>query len=462
MILAELVLLGEVKKPVNGAGLALFERGVSFFPAVGDRVFLASTEDLSIVYARPNSPSIRIGTIVQNTSIPAYIAPDNLLSKHFAILGTTGTGKSCATALILHRILEAHANAHVLLIDPHNEYAKAFEDLAETIDSSSLQLPFWMFSFEEFAATILGRDSHCDAAAMEASLLGDLVMRAKKAFPGNSERARQITRETPVPYRISDLMEMLEDEMGRLDKPDHIAPYMRIKSRINTLRSDSRYEFIFGGISIYDNLNKVLSRLFRIPVAGKPITILDLSSVPSEILNIIVSVISRIAFDFALFAEAQIPILLICEEAHRYIPDDPRRGFEPTKRIISRIAKEGRKYGLSLCIVSQRPSELSITALSQCNTVFALRLSSQEDQSFVHSALPGWGDGLLDLLPSLRNGEAVVLGEAISVPARVQFDTLAPEHLPRNASVSFSTKWESDCKDGSLLNAVIDKWRNER
>jgi hypothetical protein len=423
---------------------------------------MATEEDLSIVYARPEHASVRIGTVHQNRSIPAYVAPDSLLGKHFAILGTTGTGKSCATALILRRILESHSNAHVVLIDPHNEYATAFKEAAEVIDPSSLQLPFWLFSIEELAAIVLGSDASDANTILEASILGDLVVKAKKNFPGNPEKARQISVNTPIPYRISDVLKLLDEEMGRLDKPESTVPYLRIKSRIETLRSDSLYEFVFGGISIYDNMAKILSRLFRIPVENKPITILDLSSVPSDVLNIIASVLCRLTFDFAMFSDRAVPILLVCEEAHRYVPRDSRIEFEPTKRIVSRIAKEGRKYGLSLCIVSQRPAELSITTLSQCNTVLALRLTSQEDQQFVRSAMPGWGEGLLDFLPSLRNAEAVVLGEGIAVPARVHFDQLPPEHRPRSGTVSFSTLWQSDNLDENALDAVISRWRGER
>jgi DNA helicase HerA-like ATPase len=250
--------------------------------------------------------------------------------------------------------------------------------------------------------------------------------------------------------------------MGRLNNPSTAAPYIRLRSRINDLRSDSRYRFMFGGISISDNMTKILGQVLRIPVDGKPITILDLSAVPSEVLNIVVSVLSRITFDFALFSDRAVPILLVCEEAHRYLPEDTRLGFAPTKRILSQIAKEGRKYGVALCIVSQRPSDLAMSALSQCSTLFALRLTSVGDQNFVRGMLPDWGGGLLDFLPSLRNGEAIVVGEGLAVPARVRFDTLPPEHLPRSGTAAFSSAWRQDMDGGSLLDTVIARWRTER
>jgi hypothetical protein len=206
---------------------------------------------------------------------------------------------------------------------------------------------------------------------------------------------------------------------------------------------------------------KILSRIFRFPVRGKPMTILDLSAVPSDVLNVVVSVLCRITFDFMVYSDRLMPILLVCEEAHRYLPADSSQGFEPAKRILSRIAKEGRKYGVSLGIISQRPADLAIGALSQCNTVLALRLSSQADQDFVRAMLPDWGGGLFDFLPSLRNAEAIVVGEGISVPARVRLDTLPTEQLPRSKTASFSAAWQNDIESATALDEVISRWRSE-
>lgn len=462
MRFAEIALLGEVETVGDTHGRGRFQRGVSFFPSVGDQVLLTAADDLALVYARTDRTAVSIGTVHQECSIPAYIATDGLLGKHFAILGATGSGKSCATALVLRRIVETHPNAHVVLLDPHNEYAGAFSDLAETVDSDTLELPYWLFSFEELTAALLGEQASSGEMATAAGVLDDLIVKAKTVFPGNTARVAHLTRETPVPYKMSDLLDILDREMGRLNNPASAAPYQQLKSRINAVRSDSRYRFMFGGLSIYDNMSKILSRLLRLPVRGKPITIVDLSAVPSEILNIVVSVLSRLTFDFALFSERAVPVLLVCEEAHRYLPEETHLGFEPTKRVLSRIAKEGRKYGVSLCIVSQRPSDLAISALSQCNTVFALRLTSAGDQNFVRGMLPDWGGGLLDFLPSLRNGEAIVVGEGIAVPARVRFEILPPEHRPRSATACFSTAWQEDQDGQTVLNAVVARWRAER
>lgn len=458
---AEVVLLGEANVGAEAGTPGSFERGVSFFPSVGAPVFVATADDLALVYAKRSPSSVRIGTIHQDRSIAAYISPDRLLGKHFAVLGTTGTGKSCAVALILRRLLETHRNAHILVLDPHNEYASAFSDYAEVIDASSFELPYWLFTFEELSGAILGDVSRDEELQREATALSALVCRAKETFLGNARKASHITANTPVPYKMSELLSLLDAEMGRLGHGRNILPLQNLKNKINTLRNDSRYAFMFGGIGVSDTMKRILSRIFRIPVGDKPISILDLSAVPSEVLNIVVSVLARITFDLAVLSERSVPILLVCEEAHRYLPADDRQGFEPTKRILSRIAREGRKYGVALGIISQRPSDLAMSALCQCNSIFALRLSNTADQEFVRAMLPDWGGGLFDFLPALRNGEAIVIGEAVPVPARVRFDVLPPEHMPRSETAPFSQAWQTNGAGKDLLDGVIARWRAE-
>ncbi len=458
---AEVLLLGEADVGAGPTTAGSFERGVSFFPSVGAQVYIATADDLALVYAKRSPTSVRIGTIHQDRSILAYVSPDRLLGKHFAVLGTTGTGKSCAVALILRRIVETHRNAHILVLDPHNEYASAFGDHAEIIDASSFELPYWLFNFEELRGVILGDVSRDEDLQREATALAALICRAKEAFLGNTKKAPHITVNTPVPYKMSELLSLLDAEMGKLGHNRNVLPLQNLKNKINTFRNDSRYAFMFGGIATSDNMSRILSRIFRIPVGDKPISILDLSAVPSEILNIVVSVVARITFDLAVFSERSVPILLVCEEAHRYLPADDRQGFEPTKRILSRIAREGRKYGVALGIISQRPSDLAISALCQCNSIFALRLSNTADQEFVRAMLPDWGGGLFDFLPALRNGEAIVLGEAVPVPARVRFDTLPPEHMPCSKTAPFSEAWQTNGAGKDLLEGVIARWRAE-
>lgn len=457
----ELEVLGEIANHGEN-GRAGFQRGVSVFPALGDAVFATTREDLSQVYVRAGDKAVRIGSLYQDHSLPASIVPNDLLGKHFAVLGTTGSGKSCAVALVLHAILEQHSNAHVVLLDPHSEYAAAFGDLAEVLTPQTLELPYWLLNFEEIEEIILGRDVNADGREVASIILRDLIGQAKKKYNSREDAPGSITADTPVPYGLSELASLIDEKSGKLEKGDQTAPYLRLKSRIQALREDARFNFIFGGIAVRDNMARILSRIFRVPVEQKPITIVDLSSVPSEILNVVVSILGRLTFDFALWSDRAVPILLVCEEAHRYAPQDTTAGFEPAKRALARIAKEGRKYGVSLCVVSQRPSELAAEVLSQCNTIFALRMSSNKDQEFVRGAMSDTASGLLDFLPSLRNAEAIAVGEGLSVPLRLNFDSLPADKRPLSGTAAFSAAWQEDNQTIEFVQAVVDRWRHQK
>jgi hypothetical protein len=204
---------------------------------------------------------------------------------------------------------------------------------------------------------------------------------------------------------------------------------------------------------------QVLARLFRIPVAGKPIAILELGGLPSEIINVVVSVLARLAFDFGVWSAGRVPITFVCEEAHRYVPNDKTTGFEPTKRALSRIAKEGRKYGVSLCIVTQRPAELDPTILSQCNTVFSMRLTNERDQEILRAGISDAAASLLEFMPTMGAGEAITFGEGVALPTRIKFDLLPVNELPRSNTASFSKNWAKDLPDDNFLNEVVSRWR---
>ena len=458
--ISELELIGEV--PITDGVYGEFRRGISASPGLTDDVFQTSVDDLRLVYARPAATTIEMGTIHQESSLPAFCVVDDLLGKHFAVLGTTGTGKSCAVSLILHKILEQHQNAHIVLLDPHGEYAAAFGELAETIEPGDLQLPHWMFNFEEFVEIVFGGDA--DKLITEVGLLRDIVQQAKVQFLGDLADEFVVTVDTPVPYKIGDINTLIGEELGRLEnRRDNIAPLQRVRARLNALQGDRRYSFMFqGSVVVRDNMAAILSRIFRIPVNGKPIAIINLSGVPSEILNVVVSVLCRMTFDFAVWGDASTPILLICEEAHRYAPASIEDGFAPAKRALSRIAKEGRKYGVSLGVISQRPSELDASMLSQCNTVFAMRMSSQRDQDYVKAAMTEVAQGLIDSLPSLGNAEAIAVGEGVAVPMRVSFSQLPPHQRPRSGTAEFSSSWQEGGDTDASLQAVIDRWRRQR
>lgn len=464
----EVEFLGELPKGEHG-GPMQFRRGVSCYPSLGDAVSRASKRELGLAYANATSNAVRVGHITQDEAIPAMVKIDDLLGKHFAILGTTGTGKSCTVALLLRRILENNPQGHVLLLDVHREYAHAFSDIAEVISPANMNLPFWLLNFEEIVEILIGQQPHRET---DIEVLRELIPVAKLRYLNNQRRERpalQRAREqaepssigvdTPVPYRSSDLIGILDEHMGKLDLRGELAPYKRLKARLEAINRDSRYAFMFGSLTVQDTMSQVLARLFRIPVNGKPIAILELGGLPSEIVNVVVSVLARLAFDFGVWSAGRIPITFVCEEAHRYVPVDKTLGFEPTKRAISRIAKEGRKYGISLCIVSQRPAELDATILSQCSTIFAMRLANERDQEILRAGISDAASSLLDFMPTMGTGEAITFGEGVALPTRIKFDTLSAEEWPKSNTASVTGSWAREMPEDGFLQDIVLRWR---
>ena len=466
--IVEVEFIGELPKDENGKPKS-FRRGISSYPSLGDTVFRANRTELAKAYAVDTETSIRVGHIQQDPTIPAMIKIDEMLGKHFAVLGTTGTGKSCTVALILRRILEKNPQAHILLLDVHREYSQSFQGISEVITPDNMVLPFWLLNFDESVEILIGQQASREG---DVEILREIIPMAKGRYLSNQRRDKSgVTRttsvleganigvDTPLPYRTSDLINILEEYIGKLELRGELAPYKRLKARIETITRDPRYAFMFGSLTVQDNMTAVLARLFRIPVNGKPIAILELGGLPSEIINVVVSVLARLAFDFGVWSAGRIPITFVCEEAHRYVPNDKTLGFEPTKRAISKIAKEGRKYGVSLCMVTQRPAELDPTILSQCNTIFSMRLTNERDQDILRAGISDAAASLLEFMSTMGTGEAIVFGEGVALPTRIKFDMLPEDAAPKSNTASFTTNWSKDLPDDSFLHEIVGRWR---
>ena len=469
MRIVEVEFIGELPKGKDGVARS-FRRGVSNYPSLGDSAYRASRNELALAYACDAQIAVKVGHIQQDPTIPAMIKIDEMLGKHFAILGTTGTGKSCTVALILRRILEKNPQAHILLLDVHREYAQSFQNISEVITPDNMSLPFWLLNFDEAVEILVGNQPGRET---DVEILRELIPMAKARYAANQRRDRAgITRgrdsmfdstnigvDTPIPFRTSDLVGVVEEHLGKLELRNDLAPYKRLKAKLEAVSRDPRYAFMFGSLTVQDNMAQVLARLFRIPVNGKPIAILELGGLPSEIINVVVSVLARLAFDFAVWSAGRVPITFVCEEAHRYVPNDKTTGFEPTKRAISKIAKEGRKYGVSLAIITQRPAELDPTILSQCNTIFSLRLTNERDQDILRAGISDAAASLLEFMPTMGAGEAITFGEGVALPTRIKFDLLPAHELPRSNTASFTTNWAKDLPDDSFLHEIVNRWR---
>jgi hypothetical protein len=460
VIVSKVDFLGEGPEHPGTGELQSFRRGVTRYPVPGEQVFSVSRGDLVLVFAADDRPHIEIGTVYPTEDVRGALLIDSMLGKHFALLGSTGTGKSTSTALILHRIVDQAPKGHIVMLDPHGEYAAAFSSNGMIFNVDNLALPYWLMNFEEHCEVFItteGAERDMDMDILAKCLL---TARSKSRI---AESLGKMTVDSPVPYLLSDLLAAIQAQMGKLDKAGDIGPYMRLKSKVEELKSDPRYAFMFNGLLVSDSMAPFLSKIFRLPSDGKPISIIDLSGVPSDIVTVVVAVLARMVFDYAIWSrrEPQRPILLVCEEAHRYVPSDRVTTGVAVRKILERIAKEGRKYGVSLGLITQRQSDLAEGVLSQCGTIISMRLNNERDQMYVRNAMPEGARGFLDAIPALRNRECIICGEGVSIPIRVRLDDLAPQLRPASDDPLFSQLWNEEGDEAGILQRTIHRWRGQ-
>src|SRR5476649_2583121 len=467
--IAQLDLIGELR--TDASGKARFQRGVTEYPNIGDGAFMLTETELRLVYGSADADRAHVGNLQQSSNIHVHIDIDNLVGRHFAILGATGVGKSSGVAIILQKILDTRPNLRIFLVDPHNEYGRCFGDKAQVLTPRNLRLPFWLFNFEETVDAFFGGRPGIDE---EVEILSEVIPLAKAAYLQyrNTSNERLITKkrdprdagftaDTPVPYRIEDLINLLDERMGKLENRSRATVYHKLIGRIQTFRNHPRYAFMFENANIGgDTMAEILGQLFRMPTEGKPMTIMQLAGFPAEVVDSVVSVLCRMAFDFGLWSDGIAPLLFVCEEAHRYAPADKNVGFGPTKRALSRIAKEGRKYGVFLGLVTQRPAEIDPTIISQCSTLFVMRLSNDRDQALIRSAVSDAAANLLSFIPSLGTREVFTFGSGVALPTRMRFQELPAAQRP-NSEASGDTRSDAGTTmNRDLLTTVIERWRS--
>jgi uncharacterized protein len=461
--IASVDLLGEI---LNAAGKAKFQRGVTNY--IGDSVDLITSQELRTIYAPTGSDQINVGFLQQDPSVIAYVDIEEMLSKHFAVLGSTGVGKSTGVSLLLNEILKARPNLRIFLLDVHNEYGRCFGDRALVLNPRNLKLPFWLFNFEEIVDVLFGGRA---GVPEELDVLAEVIPLAKGVYTQyqNADRIglkridpKQIgyTVDTPVPYRLVDLMSLIDERMGKLENRSSRIIYHKLISRIEAVRNDPRYAFMFDNANVGgDTMAEVISHLFRLPANGKPMTVMQLAGFPAEVIDSVVSVLCRMAFDFGLWSDGVSPMLFVCEEAHRYASADRNVGFGPTRKAVSRIAKEGRKYGVYLGLITQRPAELDATIISQCNTLFTMRLANERDQALLRAAVSDAAANLLSFVPSLGTREVLAFGEGVALPTRLRFKEVPPHQLPRGEATISSVPSVTSGHDMHFVGAVLERWR---
>ena len=462
--IARIDVMGEIVR--DALGCERFQRGVSAYPAIGDAAGIVARDDLRLIYAG-DVDGADIGRLHHDDSIPARISIHDMLNKHFAVLGSTGVGKSSGAAVILNAVMDKAPNVRILMLDGHNEFGRCFGARANVVNSQSLKLPFWLFNFEELIDVVYAGRPAVDE---ELEILSEHIPVAKGMYLAQRAQSdryglRKIdpkrsgfTVGTPVPYQLQDLIGLIDERMGKLENRATRMHCHRLLARLDSLKNDPRYAFMFENANVGgDTMAEIVTNLFRLEPNGQPITVLQLAGLPAEVVDAVVCVVARMAFDFGLWSDGAAPLLFVCEEAHRYAPADRSVGFAPTRRALMRIAKEGRKYGVYLGLITQRPGELDPTIISQCNTLFAMRLANERDQALLRSAVTDAVANLLAFVPSLGTREVVAFGEGLPLPTRFRFTELPAERQPH------SETFRLDAGDGvaerGFVRQVIERWR---
>ena len=461
---------GEWVHGASGEWELRFERGVSTYPLPQQTVYLTPKAELRFIYGKAKGAVVQLGQHVGSGGTPCLADLNELLGKHTAVLGSTGAGKSGTVAAIIHSILErGDKNSYekwkprIIILDPHGEYGTAFADHTKlSSDDGTLTLPYWLLNFQESVALLIGKTEF--VATSQANIVKSALMAAREEGAQQlGLDANSITVDSPVPYKLSTLKAKIDaDKPPQASKQDS---HNSILQKLEVLMTDARLRFMMaewndGGNDPFPEVIKQLTG------DGPQPRIVDLSGVPNEVAGVSSAVIARTLFNLKIWQSQpereSDPVLLVCEEAHRYVPNRGEAQYEAAQEAIRRIAKEGRKYGVGLLLVSQRPSEVEATVLSQCNSWIVLRITNDADREHVRSILPDSMSGLTKMLSGLRRQEAIFVGQAAMLPSRILIRDLKPEQLPKSNDIDFDKGWQNDATPDVQIQEVVNRWRYQR
>lgn len=466
----------------DGEKTNVFRRSLSTVPTINAECHLIQGERLkqfmqaiASVPTEGDAVSLQIGTYSIDEDATAWLNGNKLFQRHAVIVGSTGSGKSWCVARILEQVA-ALKSANSVLFDIHGEYSPlrgnsfAHYKIAgpnDTHTEKNIFLPYWLLTYEEMLSLMLDRsDSNAPNQAM---MFSSAVIDGKKDFLrsiSNAEMEANITLDSPIPYDLTALLGVLKEkdtEMVQGTKNEKQGPYhgklTRFIQRLESKLTDKRLNFMFSQdieLLQYDYMSKLCSKIMKPSVGGVGgVKIIDFSEVPSDVLPLIVSLLARLLFSVQQWAdiENRHPIALFCDEAHLYIPATTTKSIDDASLVtFERISKEGRKYGVGLVVISQRPSEVNRTVLSQSNNFIAMRLTNVDDQAVVKRLLPDSLGDYVDMLPILDIGEALVVGDASLLPSRIK--VTAPLLKPRSATVDFWDEWSKESIDINIETAI--------
>ncbi|MEI6608290.1 MAG: ATP-binding protein [Deltaproteobacteria bacterium] len=453
-----------------------FDRGVGRYPTTGAEVHAIGSADIAKMFERFQSKGFSVGTVATHPSLKVCLDPSNLFGRHFAILGQTGSGKSWTVASLVQRAVAVMPRAHIIILDLHGEYCwkrettryYAFADaIVRHVDARELEIPYWLMTYAELCDLLV---DHTDYSAHNQTAVFREVLSTLRLAEGKKLGLARTTLDTPVHFDLISLRNAIESRnglepsasTGKLVKGPLTGAFDNFLMRLDSKLNDIRYDFLLKP-KVRKDSESLVSLLRDFVGLGTPktaVTVIDLSSVPFDVRPTVAAQIGRLAFEFNYWNPKyrEFPILLICEEAHAYIPRASESQFAGSRKSMERIAKEGRKYGVGLAVVSQRPHEVSETVLAQCGSFICLRITNPDDQAYVRSLVPESEGDLVNVLAGLGRGEALVLGEAVPLPTRLQFDK--PNPSPNSDDIDFYSMWIDGPTDLDV-DVIVKRWRSQ-
>jgi DNA helicase HerA-like ATPase len=457
---------------VNDSGT--FIRGVRHYPTPGAKVYAVGLHEINAIFSKFREYEFFIGRLSAHSDYHLSLDPRALFGRHFAIIGQSGSGKSWTVTSLIQHTIKAMPKAHIILLDLHGEYCwrdennnlhSAFpDDKVNYVEAMDLEIPYWLMTYAELVDLFIDRSD--SGASIQMAFLREVLQQLKRQT-AKEIGLQGVSIDTPIYFSLVDLYRQFKNaneerrDFGKTTGPlfgqfDEFL--VRLQSRFN----DVRYDFMLkpkkrnNSATLVDLLRDFIGLSER----KANITVIDLSAVPTDVRPAVSAQVGRLAYEFNYWnpQRRQFPITLICEEAHAYIPRERGGQFEGTKKMMERIAKEGRKYGVSIGVVSQRPTELSETMLAQCSSFICLRITNPDDQVYVRGLVPEAEGDLTDILTSLGRGEALVIGEAAPLPTRVQIYKPDPE--PKSNDVDYFTGWREG-PDDLNVDDIVNMWRTQ-
>ncbi len=455
-----------------------FERGGDTIAIPPKGVEPARMEEIQKIFEEslPAEKKFSFAKLSTNQSIAVPVDGNKFFNKHIAIVGSTGSGKSHTVAKIIQNAVkgkqgeyEGLNNSHVVIFDIHSEYKAAFPN-ARFIDITNLKLPYWLLNSDELQELFIDTEANDHN---QRNVFKEAVVKSKKEhFTGEESRKEKIHFDSPLKFEIKDVLEHARfkntTERDGTRQGPLVGKLSNFVSRFENKLSDRRLDFLLGDAARDTSFEDVLKTLIGYGNEKSNITIIDLSGVPFDVLSITVSLISRILFEYGYYYKRlriaeqnneneinDVPLLLVYEEAHKYVPNDDAAKYRASRESIERIAKEGRKYGVTLLLASQRPSEISETIFSQCNNFLALRLTNPADQNYVKRLLPDTMGNLVDRMPTLRAGESLLIGDAVVLPSVVKIDMCDP--TPASTDIPYWQLWQEEWHELDI-NKIKETW----